>query len=65
MTRVFNLATGEERFYFCHPFAAVVCAFAQFTHKDFNTWQYSKYYPLVDYTRHTYLIGDWSVLHGQ
>ena len=65
MTRVFNLATGEERAYWCAPFAAVVCAFAQFTRKDFNTWGYAKYYLMVDYTKHTYLLGDWTVLHGQ
>ena len=65
MVRVFNLATGEERMYWCAPFAAVVCAYAQSMFKDFNTWQYSKYYLAVDYTRYTYLLGDWSVLHGQ
>jgi len=65
MTRVFNLATGEERFYFCSPFAAVVAAYAQFENNDFNTWMYAKYYLLVDYTRHTYLLGDWTVLHNQ
>ena len=63
-TRVFNLATGEERIYWCAPFAAVICAYTQFTMKDYNTWMYAKYYLLVDYTKHTYLIGDWSVLHG-
>jgi len=51
--------------YWCAPFTAVVCAFAQSVHKDFNTWMYAKYFHLVDYTRHTYLLGDWSVLHGQ
>ena len=51
--------------YWCAPFTAVVCAFAQSMHKDFNTWMYAKYYLSVDYTRHTYLLGDWSVLHGQ
>lgn len=63
--RVFNLATGEERMYWCAPFTAIVCAFAQSMHKDYNTWMYAKYYPLVDVSRHTYLLGDWSVLHGQ
>ena len=64
-TRVFNLATGQERSYSCDPFVALVACYAQAEFKDFNTWQYAKYYPLVDYTRRTYLLGDWSVLHGQ
>lgn len=63
MVRVFNLATREERIYFCHPFAAVVACYAQAEHKDFNTWMYYKYWPLVDYTSHTYLIVDWCALH--
>jgi hypothetical protein len=64
MTRVFNLETQEEKFYFCDPFMAVVCAYAQFTMHDYNTWMYAKYYLMVDMTRHTYLLGDWTVLHG-
>lgn len=62
MIRVFNLATQEEKFYFCNPFQAVVAAYAQ-SFRDFNTWAYSKYWMQVDYTKHTYLCGDWCVIH--
>lgn len=61
---VVNLATREERTYWCAPFQAVVSAYAQFEKKDWNTWMYAKYYLLVDYTAHTYLLGDWSVFHS-
>ena len=62
MTRVFNLATGQERFYSCAPFPALVAAYAQ-ERKDWNTWDYWKYWTLVDYTRRTYLLGDWTTIH--
>jgi hypothetical protein len=65
VTQVFNLATGKERTYSCAPFTALVCCYAQFERKDWNTWDYAKYFMMVDYTRHTYLLGDWSVLHVQ
>jgi hypothetical protein len=65
ITHVVNLATGEERIYWCDPFSALVSCYAQEELHDFNTWTYAKYFLLVDYTSHTYLLGDWSVLHGQ
>ena len=63
MTTIYNLATRETRDYSCDPVRAVVAAYAQ-ERKDWNTWQYTRYWHLVDYTRYHYTIGDWCVRHG-
>ena len=45
VTRVYDLRTGELRaIYTLSPEQAVICAYAQFEKKDFNTWQYTEKY---------------------
>lgn len=58
---VLNLATGDTRTYVgITPERAVVCAYAQGTRDDWNTWQYDKYAALVEHDGATVICGDWS-----
>lgn len=65
MIRVFNLSTQEEQFYFdtITPQQAVICAYEQFTKKNFNTWEYPSpdNHPLFQRGRsgRTFFCGDW------
>ena len=63
MTRVFNLATRQELLYFLPPALAVVAAYAQ-ERKDWNTWQYMKYWTLLEYSPRVVTCGDWSAIHA-
>lgn len=62
MTRVFNLATQQEKFYSCIPRDAVIAAYAQ-DQKDWNTWDYyNRYDHLVEDGNYIFLLGDWGAL---
>lgn len=61
--RVFNLATQEEKIYFISPALAVVAAYAQ-ERKDYNTWNYYKYWELLEYSPRVVTCGDWSAIHS-
>lgn len=63
MTRVFNLATQEEKFYFIPSALACVAAYAQ-ERKDYNTWNYYKYWELLEYGPYTVICGDWTAFHS-
>lgn len=62
MVDVMNLVDMHIVRYTCSPKEAVVCAYAQYTNKDYGTWDYDeKYNHLVEEGLYTYLCGDWSV----
>lgn len=61
MTSVFNMKTGEEIIYSCPSEEAVVAAYAQYTMKDWNTWDYNNKYQ-VEYGRYGVYCGDWGAL---
>lgn len=59
MTSVFNLATGESRFYTCSPEEAVIAAFAQ-ERGDWETWNYRRRYAYhVRKSQHGVSCGNW------
>jgi len=60
MTRVVNLATGDEYYYMLPPWEAVRSAYLQYELKDRNTWNYNKQKkePLV-FGRFTVACGDY------
>ena len=63
MITVMNLATEQKVLYFdtVTPKEAVVCAYAQYSKKDWNTWMYDEMYNhLVEEGQYTFLCGDWS-----
>lgn len=62
MVLVFNLATQQELGYFLPPALAVVAAYAQ-ERKDYNTWMYYKYWPLLEYSPRVVTCGDWCAIH--
>jgi len=62
LTRVMNLETGEIAEYSLPPDEAVICAYAQFTRKDNNTFGYWKYEELLDYGHYTVTCGSWCAL---
>ena len=64
MVKVMDLRTGEYvAEYTCSPKEAVVCAFAQLDHKDFNTWRYDERYGvLVEEGKVCFLCGDYCAL---
>lgn len=61
-----NLSTLEEAHYTSEemtPRQAVINAYAQFTKRDFNTWQYQERYAhLVQEGQKAVSIGDWCAL---
>lgn len=64
LVKVFNLATGQELGYFLPPASAVVAAYAQ-ERKDWNTWEYFKYWNLIEYSPRVVTCGDWSTVHTE
>jgi len=61
MTLIFNLATGEERYYTMKAEDAVRAAWLQ-SRGDYNTWSYDQQaVPLVR-GKHTIGAGDWCAL---
>jgi hypothetical protein len=66
MTKVTNLATGQEVTYLASPRYAVELAYRQGTQKDYNTWDYANK-PLdssiIDGKR-TVSCGDWCAMKG-
>lgn len=63
MVTVFNLDTQQELVYWLAPALAVVAAHAQ-ERKDYNTWQYFKYWDLLEYSPRVVICGDWSTVHS-
>lgn len=62
-TRVLNLITQKEIYYCLPPREAVICAFEQYTLKNFNTWTYdTDKRIMIQEGKYTFLCGDWSVL---
>lgn len=60
--RVLNLATQETLVYQgIGPERAVIAAYAQ-SRRDFNTWDYAKYAPLLVRGQRTISCGDWCAL---
>jgi hypothetical protein len=60
MTRVLNLATGEQQFYSCSAIDAVISAFAH-ENKDGNTWEYqNRYSDDLLFGNLTVSCGDWT-----
>lgn len=47
MTSVFDMNTGTYTDYTLSPTEAVIAAYAQREKKDWNTWNYEKYRPLL------------------
>jgi hypothetical protein len=65
--KVTNLSDGRTRTYVgLSPEAAVVSAYAQGTHKDFNTWDYEERYAgMVTRGKAYVTCGDWTApLHS-
>ena len=58
MTKVVNLKTGEEKWYSCPDYEAVVCAFEQ-ARKNWNTWTYDYRQARWSMTERTVSCGDW------
>jgi hypothetical protein len=61
---IYNLNTSQKAgIYICNPRDAVMAAYAQNEHKDFNTWAYERRYgSLVRYGKYTISCGDYCVL---
>ena len=57
---VTNLATGEVVLYSCAPEMAVVCAYEQYTCKNWNTWLYDVNNASVTASGTYCICGDWS-----
>ena len=56
---VINLRTSSTLIYDgISPFQAVICAYAQ-GRGDWNTWDYKKYEPCVEFGKHFVFCGDW------
>jgi hypothetical protein len=60
---VLNMATGQQVTYVgIAPEVAVLCAYAQYTRNDYNTWEYRERYGSMRRTGVAgYYCGDWAV----
>ena len=59
LTKVVNLATGQEQFFSIPPREAVLAAYRQ-SLGDFNTWDYAKHDSIVREANLTVSAGDFT-----
>lgn len=63
-TRVYNLKTDEEKWYFLPPFMAVIAAYESARGNN-NTWDYHKSKAPIVKGKYSIAAGDWCAALGE